>query len=274
MSIKRHLVIPDTQVKPGVPTVHFDWIGWAVRKYKPDVVIHLGDHWDFPSLSSYAKPQELEGARIAADIQAGNAAMERLNAAMGKFKGRKILLRGNHEDRLRRYLKDHPSLGGILGFHLLADRKLGWEVVDYVGDSPGQIVIDGVRYAHYFAHPSTGNPCGGQVPARMAKIAQSFVQGHVQGLMRGDVPLATGRTLRGIVAGSAYLHDEDYRGVCNQEDRCILVLNGVHDGRFTEMVLDFDYLCREVTGQPLDVYLRKTYRNAEQRFTCARKIAA
>lgn len=62
---KRHFVIPDTQVKKGVPIDHMAWIGAAIRDYKPDVVVHLGDHWDFPSLSRYDAKGSLasEGAR-------------------------------------------------------------------------------------------------------------------------------------------------------------------------------------------------------------------
>ena len=43
---KRIVVIPDTQVRPGDPTDHFDWIGAAIKDYEPDIVVHLGDHWD------------------------------------------------------------------------------------------------------------------------------------------------------------------------------------------------------------------------------------
>ena len=50
---KKHLVIPDTQIKPGVPTNFLAWIGQYIVEKRPDVVVHLGDHWDMPSLSSY-----------------------------------------------------------------------------------------------------------------------------------------------------------------------------------------------------------------------------
>jgi len=44
-----HLVIPDTQAKPGAPTKHLEWIGRYILDRRPDVVVHLGDHWDMPS---------------------------------------------------------------------------------------------------------------------------------------------------------------------------------------------------------------------------------
>jgi hypothetical protein len=39
------------------------------------------------------------------------------------------------------------------------------------------------------------------------------------------------------------------------------------------MPLTLDYLCRKYTGKPLDVYLRKTFKGAAHRFTCARAAA-
>src|SRR5262245_49761479 len=84
--VRRHLLIPDTQVRPGVPTEHIDWAAQAIVDYMPDVVIHLGDHWDMPSLSSYERPGglKLEGARISEDIDCGNEAFRRLIAPMDK----------------------------------------------------------------------------------------------------------------------------------------------------------------------------------------------
>ena len=49
----RHLIIPDTQIKPDANYDHMTWAGHYAVKMKPDVIVHLGDHWDMPSLSSY-----------------------------------------------------------------------------------------------------------------------------------------------------------------------------------------------------------------------------
>ena len=60
------LVIPDTQVKPGVPIAHMKWAAKAVKDYlgKGDYVVHMGDHWDFPSLNYYSSRLQLESARV------------------------------------------------------------------------------------------------------------------------------------------------------------------------------------------------------------------
>lgn len=272
---RRHFVLPDTQVKKGVPIDHMEWIGRAIRDYAPDVVVHLGDHWDFPSLSRYEPAGSLakEGSRVEDDIQAGNVALERLTRAMGRYKGRKVILEGNHEHRMVRAINDDPRLAGTIGYHLLNRERLGWEVVPYHCGAPGQIVIDGVTYAHYFAAVNTGRPIGGTANNKLNHIGDAFVQGHVQGYDIGNKQFATGKIKQGIVAGSAYLHDEDYKGMANNHWRGVLVLNEVRDGNFCVMPLTLDYLCRKYEGVPLDVYLRRKYRNAQQRFTVARRVS-
>ena len=272
---RRHLVIPDTQVKKGVPTDHMAWIGQAVKDYAPDVVVHLDDHWDFPSLSRYDALGSLakEGARVEDDIAAGNDALALMTRSMGKFKGRKVILEGNHTHRLATAIDADPRLAGTLGFHMLNRERLGWEVVPYHCGAPGQIEIDGIVYAHFFAAVNTGRAIGGTALNKLNHIGQSFVQGHVQGLDMGTKQFATGRVRQGIVAGSCYLHDEDYKGAANKHWRGILVLNEVRNGEFCAMPLTLDYLCRKYEGVALDVFLRRKYRNAAQRFTLARRAS-
>ena len=72
----RHLVIPDTQVKHGNSVDHLYWAGRYAAATKPDVIIHLGDHWDMESLSSYdVGKKSFEGRRYTRDLYAGNSAM-------------------------------------------------------------------------------------------------------------------------------------------------------------------------------------------------------
>lgn len=263
---RRHLIIPDTQVAPGEPQDHMEWIAEAIKEYEPDVVIHLGDHWDLKSLSSWDGPGSLamEGARLDDDIEAGNLALERLTNPIKHLKNtRRILLRGNHEHRMQRAINGAPKYAGTLGDHLYNDRLLGWEVVEYYCGVPGQIELDGVRVAHFFSNPNTGKPISGTIQNRLSKIGESFYQGHQQGLMQGNLQYATGKIRAGIVAGSCYLSDQSYKGQANAHWRGIMVLNEVKDGEFCEMPLTLNYLCKKYTGSNLDAYLRKKYPRME-----------
>ena len=272
--MKRIFIIPDRQARPGVPLDHNRWLGAAIADYAPDIVVDLGDNADFPSVSTHSQPGSLdkEGARLLRDIEAAQEADRLLFEHMGDFRPKRLVrLRGNHEDRLDRYLRLNPVLEGIIGLHLLADDA--WEVVPFEHGAPGVVHIEGIAFAHYFANPNTGKPIGGTATYKLAAIGTPFVMGHVQGYDIGTRQYATGRVIRGIVAGSCYLHDEPYKGAANAHDRCAIVLNEVRNGRFSEMPLTLDYLCRKYEGTSLARYMQRRYRNAKERFSVARSAA-
>lgn len=267
--MKRHLIIGDLQARKGVPTRHLEWIAQAINDYKPDVVVNIGDTFDLPSLSSYDGPGTLkmEGARYEDDIEAGNEAFAILNNGI-THKCKKYFLYGNHEQRTERAINKDPRLVGTIGYHRFETGD--WKHVPYYNGTPGQIEIDRIVYAHFFANPNTGKPIGGTIQNRLKNIGQSFVQGHQQGLMRGEVQFATGKTINGTVCGSTYTHDESYKGAANHHWRGIVVLNEVVDGGYSDMALSLDYLCRKYEGVSVSRYLNKTYRNAKERFSLAR----
>lgn len=268
---KRIVIIPDTQVRPGCPTDHFDWIGAAIRDYEPDYVVHLGDHYDMASLSQWSGQLEREGQRYTADIEAGNAALDRLHAAMGTFKPkRKVILRGNHEFRIDRAVAADARLHGALSCDHFNDLALGWEPVPYNGATPGIVTVEGIKFAHYFANNMTGRAIGGNASYKLTQIGSPFVMGHVQDLDIGTKQYATGRVIRGIVAGSCYLHDESYKGNANAHWRGIVVLNEVRDGNFSVMDVTLTKLCQKYTGTTLARFLQRKYRRAKERFSLAR----
>lgn len=254
--MRRHLIIPDTQVRPGVDTSHIDWAAAAILDYKPDVIVHLGDHWDMPSLSKYESPGSafMEGKRIKADIAAGNEAFARLVAPMNveiariaSNKKKRWLpdchyLGGNHDfGRINRSLSDNPKLEGLLSVNDLLIPE-PFQVHPFL-----EIVeIDGVSYSHYFSNVHSGKAIGGSIDNRLNRIGKSFVQGHQQGLLYGVRQFPGKLARHGLVAGSFYLHDEHYRDAqSNGEWRGIVVLNEVKDGNYDVMPLSMDYLKRK-----------------------------
>lgn len=250
--VRSHLFIPDTQVKPGVPTEHLAWIGQYIADRKPDVVVHAGDHWDMPSLSSYdgRGSKEMEGRRYVEDVEAGNEALKLLRepARKAKLDTDFHILLGNHENRIERAVENDPKLEGFMSFDDLD--TTGWTRHGFLVP----VWLDGVCYSHYFYNPMTGNPYGGMIENRLRHLGHSFTMGHQQTLMMG-VRFVAGRSQHGLVAGSAYLHSEKYKGPQgNDHWRGIIVKHEVHDGSYNIMTVSLDFLCRKYEGMSLDRY--------------------
>lgn len=241
----RHLLIPDTQARPGEDLDHLDWASKAIDEYRPDVIVHLGDNWDMQSLNSYSAPGSLEkeNARYANDIAAGNEAMDRLTREWrdhAKYRPRLEFLTGNHEERIEREIAANPILQGIISYD-------DFELFGFTRREFLEVVfIDGIAYSHYFQNMNSKHAIGGSIDNRLNRIGMSFVQGHQQGFLYAQRPYPTGRIYHGLVAGSFYQHDEAYKGrQGNRHWRGIVVLNDVRDGNYDVMPLSIEYLKRK-----------------------------
>jgi hypothetical protein len=208
---KIHIVIGDTQVKPGVRTDHLSWIGQYIVDHFSKFpaqnvrVIHLGDHWDMPSLSSYDKGKKsMEGRRCAEDIEAGNDGFELLSKPIelvaATWKPDCHILMGNHEDRISRAIENDAQLDGLLSLGSLDTR--GWKVHDYLKP----VTLEGVTYSHYFYNPSSGKPYGGEIANRLKTIGHSFTMGHQQGIAYAVRAVGNVRH-HGLVNGSCLTPD-------------------------------------------------------------------
>ena len=245
-----HLWIPDTQVRPGVPTEHIlGAIEYACEK-RPDVIILGGDHWDMPSLNSYEKPgsKYYEGRRLHEDFDSGNevmAAMEKRLDAEKMYNPRLVFLEGNHEYRLQRLLQAEPvrteGLFGRENFY-----APGWEWNNFLDI----VTIDGIMYSHYFVNPQSAirGVLGGAIDNRLNKLKASFTQGHQQTLLWGGQDLPGGRRILGLVAGAFYQHDEEYMGPQgNNHWRGLVYKHEVRDGEYDPMMVSLDYILRKYT---------------------------
>jgi hypothetical protein len=265
---RRHLIIPDTQIRPGVPIDHIIWTAQAIVDYQPDAVIHLGDHWDNPSFSKYdaAGSVAMEGADYQADLEIGNETFDLLGAPMRKEIQRQsrnqkrwnpetYFIMGNHEDRADRAAREDSRLRRTVGSRFMLTP--GWKRKDYLE----RLWVDGVCYSHFFQAQNSSNAIGGSIDNRLNKIGESFVQGHQQGFLYSNRVYPTGRIRHGLVAGSSYLHRERYRGnQGNNHFRGIVVLNEVQDGDYCLMPLSMKYLCQRYEGIPLKKFMAKKYK--------------
>lgn len=249
------LLIPDTQVKPDVPMDHLTALGNFIVAKKPDVIVHIGDHWDMPSLSTYSKRMDMEGQRVQEDLNSGYEGMQALLGPMIKYnkkqrktKHKRYLPRmefclGNHEQRLERYIHDNPSLHGVLNYpDAFRLEEFGWNVNEFLKP----VEIEGINFAHYFYNPMSGRPYGGTAHAKLKNIKSSFVMGHQQGLDMATTTGNNGQKYWGIVAGSYYMHHEGYIGhQGNDHWRGALMLHDVKEGNCAPCVINLDYLLEE-----------------------------
>lgn len=108
-SMKTAVVLPDLHVP-----YHDNRAFTAVLKYikdeKPDVIVQLGDFYDCYSLSRYDKdPRRL--ASLQEEIDVGIEKWKELKKASPK--SQLVMLEGNHERRLVKYLMKNPGLFGL-----------------------------------------------------------------------------------------------------------------------------------------------------------------
>lgn len=253
MKYRKHAVIPDTQVKPGVPTAHIAAAGRYLAEKRPEVIVILGDFWDMPSLSAWDTDAKkiMAGVSYEDDIAAGKKALDDFLRPIGRIKGYKPDIHfcvGNHENRITRYTDDNPMLKGVLSFKCLGLQERGIKVHPFLKP----VVIDGIAYCHYYCMDANGrvmNSKRGQSSARaqVNNVGLSATAGHKQGLDTYIKESPAGRR-RGVIAGSFYQHEESYLGPQgNSHWNGILLKHEVFEGDYDLLEVSLNFLLRKYT---------------------------
>lgn len=247
-------VIPDAQVKEGVDMRHLDWIGQYIVDKQPDVIVNIGDFADMPSLSSYDEGKKsFEGRRYTKDIDAAHTGMARLLQPLrdlqhrqkknGKkiYRPRMILTLGNHENRIERAINNDAKLEG-----LISTKDLGYEFDWEVHPFLQPVIINNVAFCHYFPSGAMGRPSS-TANAQLNKQHMSCIAGHQQGFQMATGKAGDGSLLTSVIAGSCYLHDEEYMGAFgNKHWRGALMLYDVQPtGEFQLVPVPLTFLERK-----------------------------
>lgn len=236
------IAIGDTQMVNGAPTDHMHALARYIWKHKPAHVVHIGDHWDFESLSFYATQEDKEGRRLIDDLQAGRRALKIITdyideqnkiAKKRKYQPTLDFIMGNHENRLSRMVSAQPHLIGIIDLESMIG-KLGWTVHKFLDP----LWIGDTCFNHFMPNPMSGRAVGGGIENKMNKFPHSFVHGHQQQFQFARRQNLQGKPHFGACAGSFYMHDEEYRGANNTEIRGFLHLK--------PFINRFDYLDHDV----------------------------
>lgn len=250
----RHLVIPDLQVKPGVRTDHLLWLARYAAEKRPEVIVQPGDWADMPSLSQWETgTKSAEGRRYQDDIDAANESISLFERELARraprgYKPRKYIALGNHENRITRAINSDAKLEGKLSLDDLEFRENGWTVHPFLRP----FTVHGVTYMHYCPLNAQGRVTNSRngSPSALAqarRMMRSTVCGHKQGLDTAIVH-TPGRTIRSVIAGSFYLHEEDYLTPVGETYwRGVLMLNDVQErtGEFDICEVSMQWLERK-----------------------------
>lgn len=124
----RVLVLPDIHLEEDMD---LSVVNLALRFgawFKPDQTIVLGDLINFDYISHWVEKDLIrqEGKRLKTDFILGNRILDRID----KFtKGKKIFLIGNHDDRLVKWIGQHPCIEGLINLtHNLHLIERGYKV--------------------------------------------------------------------------------------------------------------------------------------------------
>jgi hypothetical protein len=226
------LVIPDTQVAPGSDTRHLKWAGKYAAEKKPDIIVHIGDHWDMPSLSIYdVGKKSFEGRQYTKDIEAGNRGMDEFMAPIIK----------EQTKQRKRAVNADRKLEGLMSYDDFNLREYGWTVHDYLQP----VKLGGIMFCHFFVSGVMGRPVS-SARIMVNKKHMSCVMGHVQDRDIFECQRADGKRLLGLFAGIFYQEDQEYLNAqTNESWRGIWMLNEVDDGSCDLMPVSLPFLERK-----------------------------
>lgn len=248
------LFLPDCQVRSGDDVSFLSAIGNFIVSKQPDIIVCAGDFADMASLSSYdIGKKSFEGKRYVKDVEATHKAMEALLGPLEEFnqkakknkeklyKPKKVMLYGNHENRIVKAVDNDAKLEGMLKLQDLGYEEFGWETHPFLE----VVVLEGVAFSHYFVTGVAGRAASSAL-AQFRKTNMSCVAGHQQGLQVHIGSRADGAQLTSIIAGSCYQHNEDYMGPQgNKHWRGLLMLHNVNNGQFDLMPVPLDYIVKK-----------------------------
>jgi hypothetical protein len=250
--LSTYLIIPDQHAVPYHHNDRADWLAQLMIDLKPDVVVNMGDAADMESLSSYDKgKRSFHGKSYKKDIDAHLDFQERLWEPVRKTKKKlpyRVVLEGNHENRIERALDLSPEMQGVIGFEDFKFSDYYNEVVRYDGGLPGIYKRDGILFAHFFPTGVSGRPIGGERPAHMllAKNGISTIAAHSHTLDFATRRTVADRVLNGLVVGCYQDYINPWAGPIGKFWQAgVAILRNVEDGNYDLQWVSIEALKKE-----------------------------
>lgn len=135
------------EIKYELADKFFDWLD----DYRPHIIIHGGDNWNFAALRRKASPEERMIA-IAPDYDAGIDFANRLFS----YGSQRFFTRGNHDERIYAYARDAKDAATVHFAQTLCldtDKLMGKRRVTMLpyDSRKGVLNIEGIRSIHGYS---------------------------------------------------------------------------------------------------------------------------
>lgn len=259
MNYETTLILPDAHTTPERNFERFKALSRYIITTQPDNIANLGDFGTYDSISAWNKNRKLtlEGQRFEAEIEAANKALDLIESEISKFnvvksKGKKaqyrpfkLFIKGNHEDRIDRYLDENPQMQGLINHDkLLKLNERKWLAIDYKDD----YYIHGTAFTHAPIHNGGQAISGKYVCAKALDLySKSVIFGHTHRLQI-DSRRSKGDNLRiAMTSGCFFDIDPQYaKGSPKEYWKGIHRIVHTNDGQF-EIVdqISLDRLLKE-----------------------------
>lgn len=236
-----YLVFGDVHAHSEHDNSRADLLGKLIVDLRPNTVVNIGDGPDMPSLSQYEKgTAHFYGRNYREDINAFLDFEDRVWTPVKRQKKkmpRRVYTVGNHDYRIERALARSPELSGAISMKDLNLDHFYDDVVHYSGyGTPGEIVLDGITFAHYVIGGVSGRPLGSlhQGYQLLQKKHSSVIVGHqhVFDYNVQNVDQGTNR-IHGLCLPCFTEGQHDWAGtVQNLWSRGVVILRGVEKGDF------------------------------------------
>lgn len=242
--------IADTQLKEGVrnPLIA---VAYHICVVRPDIVVHIGDHFDYPSLSQYDKGKKSHRVKTyRKDTEAGNKAFAEFFEILDRMWPehnnvcRKIFLEGNHEYRRTRAMEYGPDELIDLMELVKPDYSRWDEFYEFLK----VVNIEGVNFCHYFQNDKSASPVG-TAKQLLNKKHVSCAAGHSQGFDYAEALTGDGKIIQALINGACYYHDESYKTHTNHHFRGTVTMYNVSDGNYDFARHSLDSLTRIYCSQ-------------------------
>lgn len=192
--IKDIALIPDSHSRPGILDRRFRALNKYIKKHGIERVVHIGDHWDFPSMCNQdSKRSDFHSRSYEADLNKG---FQDLSLVLKDTGATGDYVRGNHDDRPERFLAENARFDG----HLVLPEEVlpaGWTW------HRKEFRLEGILFRHFEVTGISGKPISGDYPAAaiLKKNMCSTIVGHSHVVdfcrrTRGD-----GKKITAIVSG-------------------------------------------------------------------------